>query len=59
MLGRDDEASIAMIAFNEAIDAYDDSAGASFLSFAEIVIKRRMVDYFRRKTKRQEEVPPL
>ncbi|MGI6149675.1 MAG: RNA polymerase sigma factor SigI [Firmicutes bacterium] len=57
VLGRDDEASIAMIAFNEAIDAYDDSAGASFLSFAEIVIKRRMVDYFRRKTKRQEEVP--
>ncbi len=57
VLGRDDEASIAMIAFNEAIDAYDDKAGASFLSFAEIVIKRRMVDYFRRKSKRQEEVP--
>ena len=25
VLGRDDEASIAMIAFNEAIDAYDDT----------------------------------
>lgn len=57
VLGRDDEASIAMSAFDEAIDAYNPKAGASFLSFAEIVIKRRMVDYFRRKARIREEIP--
>lgn len=57
VLGRDDEASIAMIAFNEAIDAYSKEGGASFLSFAEIVIKRRMVDYFRRQSNKREEIP--
>ena len=57
VLGRDDEASIAMIAFNEAIDSYNVDGGASFLSFAEIVIKRRMVDYFRRQSKKADEIP--
>ena len=57
VLGRDDEASIAMIAFNEAIDSFDSTGGASFLSFAEIVVKRRMVDYFRRQSKKSEEIP--
>lgn len=57
VLGRDDEASIAMIAFNEAIDSYNTDGGASFLSFAEIVIKRRMVDYFRRQSRRADEIP--
>ncbi len=57
VLGRDDEASIAMIAFNEAIDSYNIDGGASFLSFAEIVIKRRMVDYFRRQSKKADEIP--
>lgn len=57
VLGRDDEASIAMIAFNEAIDSFNVDGGASFLSFAEIVIKRRMVDYFRRQSKRSDEIP--
>ncbi|NMB38028.1 MAG: RNA polymerase sigma-I factor [Firmicutes bacterium] len=57
VLGRDDEASIAMSAFDEAITAYNPKAGSSFLSFAEIVIKRRMVDYFRRKMRRQDEIP--
>ncbi|HHT42345.1 MAG TPA: RNA polymerase sigma factor SigI [Firmicutes bacterium] len=57
VLGRDDEASIAMIAFNEAIDSYDSRGGASFLSFAEIVVKRRMVDYFRRQSRKSDEIP--
>ncbi|NLJ74633.1 MAG: RNA polymerase sigma factor SigI [Firmicutes bacterium] len=57
VLGRDDEASIAMIAFDEAIDSYNSEAGASFLSFAEIVIKRRMVDYFRRQSSKRDEIP--
>lgn len=57
VLGRDDEASIAMIAFNEAIDSYNSDGGASFLSFAEIVVKRRLVDYFRRQSRRSDEIP--
>lgn len=57
VLGRDDEASIAMIAFNEAIDSYNSEGGASFLSFSEIVIKRRMVDFFRRQARRADEIP--
>ncbi len=57
VLGRDDEASIAMSAFDEAITAYNSKAGSSFLSFAEIVIRRRMVDFFRRKVRRQDEIP--
>ncbi len=57
VLGRDDEASIAMLAFDEAIMSYNSEAGASFLSFAELVIKRRMVDFFRRRSRRQSEIP--
>lgn len=46
-----DESSISLIAFNEAIDNYDGSKGASFLSFAEMVIKRRLIDYYRKEQK--------
>lgn len=42
----DDEWSIALIAFNEAIDSYDEKRG-SFEGFASLVIKRRLVDYIR------------
>jgi len=44
----DDELSIAMIALNEAIDAYDREKNDSFIPFARLVIKRRLVDYFRK-----------
>lgn len=50
--GMDEEISIALMAFNEAIDAYRATKGR-FLSFAETVIKRRLIDYFR---KRQREM---
>jgi len=43
----DDEYSIAMEAFSEAIDKYDESKG-SFLPFANSVIKHRIIDYYRR-----------
>ena len=43
----DDTYSIALIAFNEAIDAYDESKG-KFVSFASLVIKRRIVDDLRK-----------
>jgi RNA polymerase sigma factor len=44
----DDEASVALVAFNEAIDRYDAQSGASFITFAEMVVKRRLIDHFRR-----------
>jgi len=47
----DDEFSIGLIAFNEAIDKYSPERGSSLLSFAEVLIKRRVIDYIRRQTK--------
>ncbi|WP_280768794.1 RNA polymerase sigma-I factor [Salipaludibacillus daqingensis] len=43
----DDEFSIAMIAFSEAIHKYSPDKGSSFLSFASLVIRRRVIDYIR------------
>ncbi len=50
-MGEDDEASIALMAFDEAIDGYDKSKGHSFLGFAETVIRRRLIDYYRKETR--------
>jgi RNA polymerase sigma factor len=52
----DDEASISLIAFNEAIDSFDFDMKVSFLTFSETVIKRRLIDYAR-KEKRHRETP--
>ncbi|HWQ42424.1 MAG TPA: RNA polymerase sigma-I factor [Desulfosporosinus sp.] len=49
----DDELSIALLAFNEAIDNFDSDGGVSFHSFAQMVIRRRLVDYFRKESKHQ------
>lgn len=54
-VGRDDEVSIGLMALNEAIDRFDPTRGASFISFAELVIKRRLVDHYRRQ--KQSEIP--
>ena len=43
----DDELSIALIAFNEAIDSYQPEKG-HFLPFSAWVIKRRLIDYIRK-----------
>jgi RNA polymerase sigma factor len=45
--GRDDELSVALIAFNESINAYRDDQNTRFWSFARMVLKRRLIDYFR------------
>jgi len=54
----DEELSVALIAFNEAIDAHDHEKGSSFEYFARMVIKRRLVDYFRQKNSGTEESLP-
>lgn len=51
--GSDDEYSVALGAFNEAIDGYSSDRGG-FLNFAETVIKRRLIDYYRRESRRPE-----
>ncbi len=53
----DDELSIAMIAFVEAIRSFDSSKG-NFFTFSRNVIKRRLIDYYR-KEKRYRDVVPL
>lgn len=50
---RDDEFSIGMIAFSEAIHQYSSDKGSSFLSFANLVIRRRVIDYIRMEQRRR------
>ena len=45
--GRDDELSIAMFAFYEAIQGYEKGRG-SFLSYAAAAIRNRLIDYYRK-----------
>ena len=52
----DDELSIGLLAFNEAIDAFDTAGDVKFSTFAGVVIKRRLIDYFRHQAKFEKEV---
>ncbi len=47
----DDEFSVALEAFNEAIDGFNSRSGAAFLSYARMVIRRRLIDHFRRENR--------
>lgn len=51
----DDVMSIALIAFNEAVDSFDYEKG-KFLTFADNVIRRRVIDYLRSES-RNKSVP--
>lgn len=55
-VGRDEEVSVGLLALNEAIDRYEPARGASFIAFAEVVIKRRLIDHYRR-SKPGQEIP--
>ena len=46
----DDEWSIALLAFHQAVESYVPEKG-SFFSFAELVIRRRLIDYGKGKEK--------
>jgi len=58
-LGEDDEVSVGMMAFNEAIDCFDTSKNSSFLSLAETVIKRRLIDYYRKESTVSKKLIPF
>ncbi len=51
----DDEYSVALYAFYDAINKYDYTKGA-FYSFAELIIHRNIVDYYRAKGKYSNEI---
>lgn len=53
---QDDEMSIAMLAFHEAIQKYEMQKG-SFLNFAHIIIKNRIIDYIRKEHKNTNSIP--
>ncbi|MGI6226744.1 MAG: sigma factor, partial [Peptococcales bacterium] len=59
VMGQDDEASISLMAFNEAIDKFSADNGAKFLTFAEVVIRRRLTDYFRKESRFTNKVLPM
>ena len=52
----DDEYSIAMIAFHEAVRSYDSTKG-DFHAFASVVIQRRLYDYIRSENRHAGEIP--
>jgi len=54
---RDDEFSVALLAFNEAINQYSIDAGGTFFSFAETVIRRRLIDHLRKESRHQTQIP--
>lgn len=49
---QDDEFSIAMIAFHEAIQGYSKERGA-FMSYASLLIRSRLIDYQRKERRHQ------
>lgn len=50
----DDEYSVALLAFNEAVQKFDQTNNASFLTFAHMVIRRRVIDFIRKDSRREE-----
>ncbi|QHS21554.1 RNA polymerase sigma factor SigI [Virgibacillus sp. MSP4-1] len=52
----DDEFSIGLIAFDQAIQTYSTDKGNSFLSFAKVVVKRKVIDYLRSEQRKQTDL---
>ena len=51
----DDEWSVALIAFHEAVQTYDESRGA-FRPFAALVIRRRLLDHLEKENRTRREI---
>ena len=52
----DDEWSVALLAFNKAIDTYSEEKG-EYLSYAGVLIKRALIDHYRAEKKYAPELP--
>ena len=53
---QEDEFSIGLIAFHDAIQSYTPEKGRSLLKYAETVIKNRVIDYLRKQAKHETDV---
>ncbi|MFC4618417.1 RNA polymerase sigma-I factor [Camelliibacillus cellulosilyticus] len=51
-----DEYSIGLFAFNEAINQYQEGQGSKFLTFADMVIRRRIIDFIRKESRQAKTV---
>ncbi|MCI1857251.1 MAG: RNA polymerase sigma-I factor [Sporolactobacillus sp.] len=51
-----DEFSIGMVAFNEAINQYQKGQGSKFLTFADMVIRRRIIDFIRKESRQMRHI---
>jgi RNA polymerase sigma factor len=49
--GRDEELSEAFLAFDKALSLFQMEKGVPFLAYARLLIKRRLIDYYRRQKK--------
>lgn len=49
-----DEYSIGLLAFDQAIDQYKENQGSKFLTFADMVIRRRVIDFIRKEARRNK-----
>ena len=47
----DDELSVAMLAFNEAIDSYDLKSEKKFENYVRMVMKSRLIDFYRKESR--------
>jgi len=56
-VSRDDEVSIGMLAVNQAIDTFKTEGGTSFFNYAEILIKRRLIDFYRQQQRGVKTIP--
>ena len=52
---QDDEFSIALIGFHDAIKSYSETRGA-FLKYASVVIRRRLIDHYRKEKRHTEQI---
>ena len=52
----DDEWSVALIAFNEAVQNYDSTKG-DFRGFSNLIIRRRLTDHLKKEYRHMNEVP--
>jgi RNA polymerase sigma factor len=52
--GQDDELSVGLMAFDEAINRYEPERGVPFLAFARLVIRSRLANYFRQENRHRK-----
>ncbi|MDQ2085858.1 RNA polymerase sigma-I factor [Herbivorax sp. ANBcel31] len=52
-----EEYSVGLMAFNEAIDNFDSEKNGNFISYCNIVINHRIIDYIRKKKRENKTIP--